>query len=148
MRFRSEVEPPEPMKGLLVPVDVVEALGGGKRPRVTVTLNGHSWRTRIAILRGRHLIGLSKAHRSAAGVSVGDQVDVEVEIDTEPVTVAEPEDVVRALDTDPVVRAAYDRLTLSQRKQHIRVIESAKRPDTRLRRIDKLLATLRGDEAD
>ncbi len=52
-RFRAVVEPPEPMRGLEVPVEIVDALDGGKRPRVTVTLNGHSWKTRIAILRGR-----------------------------------------------------------------------------------------------
>jgi hypothetical protein len=147
MRFRSEVEPPEPMKGLEVPADVMEALGGGKRPRVTVTLNGHSWSTRIVMLRGRFLIGLSNAHRTAAGAVVGDQVDVKVELDTEPVTVAEPADVVRALDADPLARATYDRLTISQRKQHIRVIESAKQPKTRARRIGKLLAALREAEA-
>jgi hypothetical protein len=131
------------MRGLEVPADVVEALGGGKRPRVIVTLNGHSWSTRIAILRSRCLIGLSNAHRAAAGVTVGHQLDVEIELDTEPVTVEEPDDVASALDTDQLVRDAYDRLTASKRKQHMRVIESAKRPETRARRIDKLVAELR-----
>jgi hypothetical protein len=42
MKFRSCVEPPEPMRGLEVPPEVVEALGGGKRPAVTITINGHS----------------------------------------------------------------------------------------------------------
>jgi hypothetical protein len=143
MRFRSQVEPNEPMKGLEVPADVVETLAGGKRPRVTVTLNGHSWSTRIAILRGRYLIGLSNAHRSAAGVAVGEPVDVEVELDTEPINVTEPTDVAQVLDSDPLARAGYDRLTISQRKQHIRVIESAKRPETRARRIETMLAALR-----
>lgn len=30
--FRARVEPAEPMRGLEVPQQVVEALGGGKRP--------------------------------------------------------------------------------------------------------------------
>ena len=68
MRFRARVEPPEPMRGLEVPQEVVEALGAGKRPTVTITINGHSWRSRIAIMRGRYLIGLSNANRQAAGV--------------------------------------------------------------------------------
>jgi hypothetical protein len=34
MKFRAQVEPNEPMRGLEVPAQVVEALGGGKRPRV------------------------------------------------------------------------------------------------------------------
>jgi ABC-type Na+ efflux pump permease subunit len=147
MKFRTEVEPPEPMRGLEVPPEVVEALGGGKRPRVTVSINRHSWSTRIAIMRGRHLIGLSHANRTAAGAAIGDEVEVEVELDAEPVTVVEPEDFVSALDADPVARAAYDRLTVSQRRQHVRAIESAKQAETRVRRIEKALAALRDPES-
>jgi hypothetical protein len=143
MKFRTQVEPPEPMRGLEVPSEVVPELGGGKRPRVTVTINGHSWATRIAIMRGRHLIGLSNTNRTAAGVAVGEEVDVEVQLDTEPVTVAEPEDFLRALDADPVARTAYDRLTVNQRQQHVRAIEGAKKPETRIRRIETSLAALR-----
>jgi hypothetical protein len=148
VRFRAEVEPNEPMRGLEVPADVVEALGDGKRPRVTVTLNGHSWSTRIAIMRGRHLVGLSNAHRAATGVVVGEHVDVEVELDTEPVTVEEPADLASALATDRLARAAYDRLTSNRRKQHVRMIEDAKRPETRARRINKLMDQLRQDHAE
>jgi len=79
MKFRSYVEPPEPMRGLEVPPEVVEALGGGKRPAVTITINGHSWKSRVAIMRGRYLLGLSNANRKAAGVATGDEVEVEVE---------------------------------------------------------------------
>ncbi len=147
VRFSSRVEPAEPMCGLEVPADVVEALGGGKRPRVTVTLNGHSWKTRVAIVRGRHLIGLSNANRQAAGVLTGDAVEVDVEVDAEPPVVIEPTDFARALDTDPVARAAYDRLAYSHRRAHVYAIESAKKPETRARRIEKAIATLRDPES-
>ena len=111
MKFRSHVEPPEPLSGLEVPPDVVEALGGGKRPAVTITINGHSWKSRVAIMRGRYLLGLSNANRQAAGVVTGDEIEVEVEIDAEPRVVVEPADFARALDADPVARTAYDRLS-------------------------------------
>src|SRR6266513_5652896 len=101
MKFRSYVEPPEPMRGLEVPPEMVEALGGGKRPPVTITINGHSWKSRVAIMRGRYLLGLSNANRQAAGVATGDEVEVEVEIDAEPRLAAEPADFARALDADP-----------------------------------------------
>jgi hypothetical protein len=68
MRFRTYVEPPEPMRGLEVPPEVVESLDQGKRLRVTITINGHSWKSRVAIMRGRYLLGLSNANRQAAGV--------------------------------------------------------------------------------
>lgn len=146
MKFRAQVEPPEPMKGLQVPSEIVEELDRGKRPRVAVTLNGHSWTTRIAIMRGRYLIGLSNVNRNAAGVEVGDEVEVDVRLDAEPVTVIEPEDFVAALANDPIASAVYDQLTISQKKQHVRAIENAKRPDTRRRRIEKALAALRESE--
>jgi Domain of unknown function (DUF1905) len=78
------------MRGLEVPPEVVEALGGGKRPAVTITINGYSWKSRVAIMRGRHLLGLSNANRKAAGVVTGDEVEVEVEIDAEPVSWSSP----------------------------------------------------------
>jgi hypothetical protein len=62
---------------LEVPPEVVEALGGGKRPRVIITINGHSWRSRVAIMRGRFLLGLSNANRDAAGVVAGEEVEIE-----------------------------------------------------------------------
>jgi hypothetical protein len=142
MKFRAHVEPPEPMRGLEVPQQVVEALGGGKRPAVTITINGHSWRSRVAIMRGRHLIGLSNANRRAAGVVTGDEVEVEVEYDAEPRVVTEPADLARALDADPLARAAYNRLPYGLKLQHVRAIESAKQPETRRRRIEKAIAAL------
>jgi hypothetical protein len=123
---------------------MVAALGGGTRPPVTITVNGHSWKSRVALLRGRHLLGLSNANRRAAGVAIGDEVGVELELDTEPRVVVEPEDFARALDDDPVARAAYDNLAYSHKREHVRAIESAKKPETRQRRIEKAIATLRG----
>jgi hypothetical protein len=148
MKFRAHVEPPQPMRGLEVPQEVVEALGAGKRPPVTITINGHSWRSRVAIMRGRYLIGLSNANRQAAGVVTGDEVEVQVEFDPEPRAVAEPADLARALDADPLTRAAYDRLPYGLKLQHVRAIQSAKKPETRRRRIEKAVAGLRDPGPD
>ena len=147
MKFRSYVEPPEPMRGLEVPPEVAAALGGPKRPAVTITINGHSWKSRVAIMRGRYLLGLSNANRQAAGVVTGDQVEVGVEIDTEPRVVVEPTDFARALDADPVARTTYDRLSHSRKREHVLAIESAKKPETRRRLIEKALAMLWDQES-
>jgi Domain of unknown function (DUF1905)/Bacteriocin-protection, YdeI or OmpD-Associated len=147
MKFRSYVEPPEPMRGLEVPPEVVEVLGGGKRPAVSITINGHSWKSRVAIMRGRYLLGLSNANRKAAGVVTGDEVEVEVEIDAEPRVVVEPADFARALDADLVARTAYDRLSYSRKREHVLAIESAKKAETRIRLIEKALAMLRDQES-
>ncbi|MFI9634152.1 MULTISPECIES: YdeI/OmpD-associated family protein [unclassified Nocardia] len=144
MKFRTHVEPPEPMRGLEVPPEVVAALGEGARPPVTITINGHSWKSRVALMRGRYLLGLSNANRQAAGVEIGEEIEVEVELDTQPRVVVEPPDFAEALDADPVARAAYDDLAYSRKREHVHAIESAKKPDTRQRRIEKAIATLQG----
>ena len=146
MKFRSYVEPAEPMRGLEVPPEVVEALGGGKRPAATIMISGHSWKSRVAIMRGRYLLGLSNANRKAAGVATGVRVEVEVEINASPRVVAEPAAFARALDADPAARTAYDHLTYSHQREHVLAIESAKKPETRARWIEKALAMLRDQE--
>jgi uncharacterized protein YdeI (YjbR/CyaY-like superfamily) len=94
-------------------------------------------------MRGRNLLGLSNANRRAARVSIGDEVEVEVELDAEPRVVVEPEDFARALDADPAARAAYDRLSHSRKREHVLTIEGAKKAETRTRRVETALATLR-----
>ncbi|NGN64436.1 DUF1905 domain-containing protein [Streptomyces sp. A7024] len=145
MKFRTHVEPPEPMRGLEVPPEVVESLGGGKRPPVTITINGHTWKSRVAIMRGRNLLGLSNANRQAAGVAVGDEIEVDLRLDTEPRTVTEPADFARALAADQAARAAYDRLPQGRKRKHVLTIDAAKKPETRTRRIEQAIAELRGE---
>ena len=142
MRFRAVVEPHEPMRGLEVPPEVVESFAAGKRPPVTITVNGHTWKSRVAIMRGRYLLGLSNANRRAAGLQVGDEVEVDLELDTEPREVLAPPDFTSALEADPRAQAAYERLSYSHKREHVRAIESAKKPETRARRIAKALEQL------
>lgn len=142
IRVSCTVEPPEPMRGLEIPADLVDALGAGKRPRVTVTINHHSWKTRVAIMRSRYLIGLSIANRRAAGVATGDVIEAEIELDTQPAVVVEPPDLADALTADPAPRAAYDRLTHSRRRALVHAIDTAKKPETRLRRIEQTISAL------
>ncbi len=137
------VEPHEKMRGLEVPDAVVAALGGGARPRVLVTVAGHSWSTAIARMQGRSLIGVAKAHREAAGMVVGSTVTVSVALDATAGFVDVPGDVAAALDAAGV-RAAFDARTVSQRRQHVRLIDQAKRPETRARRIGALIEELGG----
>ena len=82
------------------------------------------------------------AHRKAAAVAIGDEVEVELELDAEPRVVVEPPDFDQALDANPVARAAYDRLAYTHKREHVRAIESAKKSETRVRRIEKAIATL------
>jgi Bacteriocin-protection, YdeI or OmpD-Associated/Domain of unknown function (DUF1905) len=144
MRFTTTVElGGQTATGLVVPDDVVDALGAGRRPAVTVTLGGYTYRSTIARRDGRYLLPLSAENRAAAGVAAGDRVDVEVELDTAPRTVEIPADLAAALDADPGIRAHFDALPYTHRKEHVRAVESAKAADTRQRRVAGVLAALR-----
>jgi uncharacterized protein YdeI (YjbR/CyaY-like superfamily) len=92
---------------------------------------------------GRPMIGVSEAVRSQTGVKGGDMIDVDVELDTAPRTIAVPDDLAAALDADPAARATYDRLSYSLQRFWVEPIEAAKSPETRQRRIEKAVATLR-----
>jgi GNAT superfamily N-acetyltransferase len=145
VRFRGEVKlNGKTATGIDVPAEVVEGLGAGKRPPVHATVAGYTYRTTIAPMGGRYLLGLSAQHRTAAGVTAGDVVDVELSRDTEPRVVELPADFAAALDADPAVRAAFDQLAYTHRKEHVRAVEEAKRPETRRRRIEAAVGKLRG----
>jgi antitoxin component of MazEF toxin-antitoxin module len=133
--------------GIVVPDEVVEALNAGKRPKVKVTINGYTYRSSIASMGGSFMVCVSAENRAATGVSGGDEVDVDIEVDTEPREVAVPPDLAEALDREPAARSAFNALTYSNKQRHVLPIEGAKTPETRQRRIEKSIATLRGDGA-
>ncbi|HET6358319.1 YdeI/OmpD-associated family protein [Streptomyces sp.] len=143
MVFRATVEPAGNATGVEVPEDVVDALGAGKRPAVVITINGHTWRSRVAAMGGRFIVGISAANRAASKIAEGDEVEVDLQLDTEPRVVVEPPDFAEALDADPQLRAAYDRLAYTHRRRHVLAIEGAKTAETRQRRIAKAIEAIR-----
>lgn len=144
MRIRATiVQSGKTATGIPVPEDVVEALGKGKRPPVTVTLNGHTYRSSIAPMGGGYMIGLSAENREKAGVGGGDEVDVDIELDTAPREVVVPAALADALATDPAARATWDGLSYSNRSWHVLQVEGAKTEETRQRRIAKSIEALR-----
>jgi antitoxin component of MazEF toxin-antitoxin module len=143
MRFSTTVElHGKTATGMAVPPEVVEALGGGKKPAVTVTVGGHTYRTSIGSMGGRSLIPLSAERRTAAGVSAGDEVEVDVELDTQPREVDVPADLAAALDAEPAARARFDALSYSHQQRHVLAVEGAKAEATRQRRVAAAVATL------
>ena len=128
--------------GLEVPPEVIAALGSSKKPPVVVTLAGYTYRSTVAVMGGVFMISLSKANREAAGVKGGDEVEVTLELDTEPRTVNVPDDLAAALAEKPGAREAFDALAYSARKEYVRQVESAKAQETRERRIAGIVAKL------
>lgn len=121
--------------GLAVPVEAVDALGAGKRPKVKVIINGYTYRNTIQGYNGEILLSLSAENRQSAGVQAGDQVQVTLELDTEPRLVEIPEDLGNALLNKPGILDAFNRLSYSSRKEFVRQVEEARTRETRERRI-------------
>jgi bacteriocin resistance YdeI/OmpD-like protein/uncharacterized protein DUF1905 len=142
MRFESTVElGGKTATGIGVPDEVIEALGSSKRPPVTVTINGYSYRTTAVRMGGRFLVPLSAENREGARVAAGDSITVDIEPDTAPREVDMPDDLAAAMDD--AARATYDGLSFTHRKEWVRWVEEAKKPETRAGRIEKTVAGLR-----
>ena len=144
MRFRTNIlQSGKTATGIRVPDEVVESLGAGKRPPVTVTINGVSYRSTIAVMDGAYMVSVSAENRAATGVKGGDEVDVDIELDTAPRTIDVPEDLAAALDAEPRARATFDALSNSNQGWHVLQVTGAKTDETRQRRIAKSVASLR-----
>ena len=144
MRFRTTIElGSKTATGFRIPENVVADLGPGKRPAVRVTIGGHTYRTTVAPMGGVFMIPLSAENRAGAGVAAGDEVDVDVELDTEPRFVTVPPDFAEALGRQPDARKAFDALSYSNQRRHLLSVEGAKTDETRQRRIGKAVDALR-----
>lgn len=133
--------------GIRVPEDVVAALGAGKRPAVRVTVNGYSYRNTLAVMGGETWVGVSAEHRAASGLVGGQDIEVTLELDTEPRVVEVPDDLAAALDAEPAARAMFDRMSPSNRGWHVSQVTGARTPETRQRRIARSIELLREGRA-
>jgi hypothetical protein len=144
MHFRATLESSgKQATGMEVPQEVLDGLAGGQRPKVRITVGGHTWRASVGIVDGRSMIGMPIEHRAAAGATPGDLLDVDVELDTEVREVVVPPDFAAALAPFPEARAFFDSRNYSERRWFVLGIEDAKTPETRARRIDKAVERLR-----
>jgi hypothetical protein len=148
MRFRTTIlQSGKTATGIQVPDEVVEALGSGRRPAVRVTINGYTYRSTVAVMGGVYMVGVNAESRAGAGVAGGDEVDVEMELDTAPREVIVPADLAAALDAEPSARRTFDGLSYSNRSWHVLQVTGAKTDQTRQRRIARSVATLKEGRA-
>jgi hypothetical protein len=143
MEFHSTVElGGKTATGIEVPAEVVETLGGGKRPPVTVTVGGHTYRTTVAPMGGRFMIPLSGENREASGLAAGDDVDVEITLDTAPREMKAPDDLATALSAAPEAAAFFESLSFSHKRSYVDWIVGAKKDETRQRRVAQAVELL------
>lgn len=135
MRFETTLLQNGNNTGIEVPPELLEELGGGKRPAVNVTVNGFRYPSTIASMGGKFLIPFSSDKRAATGLAGGDPIVVELELDTAPRVIEPTPDLAEALAANPAAAAAWERLAPSHRKAHVTAIEGAKAAETRARRV-------------
>lgn len=123
-----------------VPLDVRAAFGQA-RPPVRATVNGHTFRSTVAVYGGKYYLGLNREVRAAAAVEIGDVLTIDLERDEEERTVELPDDLEAALDA--ATRAKFDSLSFTHRREYVRWVEEAKREQTRERRVAKAVEMLR-----
>jgi hypothetical protein len=147
LQVRTVLEPMGPATAIELSDAQVAELGGGRRAAVRVTIGDRTARLRLAVMGGRNLIGISKAARAELGIQIGDAVDAAIDLDTADRVVEVPDDLAAALDGDPAVRAAFDALAFTHRKEHARSVVEAKQPATRERRIAAVVEKVRSGMA-
>jgi hypothetical protein len=143
VKLKQTLEPHGPATAIVLTDAQVEALGGGKRAAVTVTIGKQTVRLRLAVMGGKNLIGLSKANRAELGVEIGDTILATIALDGAARTVELPDDAGKAL-AKAKLRKAFDALAFTHQKEHVRAITEAKKPETRARRIAAMIEMLRG----
>lgn len=141
MRFETTLSQFGNNTGIEVPPSVLEALGGGRRPAVSVTVNGYAFQSTVGAMRGLALVPFSAERRRESGLAGGDAIVVDIELDEAPREVEVPTDLADALEAAGA-RETFDRLSPSARKAHVTNVESAKAPETRARRVAAILAKL------
>ena len=125
---------------LEVPSSVVHALGPSRRPPVRITVGGHTYRTTVAAYGNQFFVPLNRENRTAAGVKAGDTVAVSIEIDDAIRIVEVPDDFAKAMKAKQ--RTFFDALAFSHQREYVQWIASAKRADTRARRVERAIEML------
>jgi len=143
-RFRVPLEKHETSEatGITIPFDVEKTYGTRARVPVRGTINGFPYRSSIVPMGGKYIMVVNKEIRANANARGGDPVSVTMERDDEPRIITPPTDLAHALKANKRAQAAWDKLSYTHQKEYARAVEDAKRPETRVRRIEKAIAEL------
>lgn len=134
--FRATVETNgKTATGIEVPPEVIEALGSGKRPKVKVSFADYSYSITVGVMGGRFLLPVSAKVRDESGVAAGDELEITLELDDAPRELEVPDDLAAALAAEPAAKAFFDSLSYSQRRWFVESVTSAKKAETRERRV-------------
>jgi len=118
---------------LIIPAELAAEWGSGPLA-VRGTISGTPFRGTATRGQGALRVPIPKDLRERAGVTVGDTIDVAIDLDTEPRPLRIPDELGAVLADQPELARLYDQFPPSMRRAWARYIEEAKRPETRMRR--------------
>lgn len=128
--------------GIKIPPEIIEKLGGGKKPLVKVTINAFTYRSAVAVMGGAFMVGVNAENREGAKIKGGDKIDVVIELDTEERTVEVPAEFQKLLNKNTTAKKTFDALSNSRKKALTIPIANAKTEETRNRNIAKAITLL------
>jgi hypothetical protein len=147
IRFTTQLQPRGPAAAVVLDDGQVAEVGeGAKRFPVVATVNGYTWRTSVARMKGEFLVGLSREVRQNAGAEAGDEVEVALELDEAPREVEVPEALAAALAADPEASASFERMAFTHRREYARWVTEAKKEETRERRVQQAVEMIRSGQ--
>jgi hypothetical protein len=147
LTFRAVLEPGGPSfmptQTIVVPAEVLAALGGKATKRVIVTIRGQALRLGLLLLEGggRYLM-LNKDVCRELGIELGQELDVEIAPDPNPDHVDVPDELAEALAAWPEAETAFNNYSGAHRRAMARLVDEAKQPATRARRAVTLVERL------
>jgi len=144
-KFKAKLvgQPGSEVAALKPPFDVAAVFGRKGRVPVKGTINGCAFRSSLMNMGEGHMMVVNAQLRAGAQCKAGDTVTVVMELDEEKRTVEVPPDLKKIIDRDPQTREAWRKLSFTHQKEYVREIESAKRIETREKRIAAMLDALR-----
>lgn len=139
LTFRAVLEPGGPSfmptQTIVVPADVLDALGSKATKRVIVTIRGHALRLGLLPLEGgRRYLMLNKDVCKVVGIKLGDELEISIGPDPNPDRVDLPDELAEALAAWPEAETAFNNYSGAHRRAMARLVDEAKQPATRARR--------------
>jgi hypothetical protein len=143
MKFKTKIIQTGNNTGIEVSEEILEHLGGGKKPLVVVKVNEYTYRSAVGKMGDKFMISLSAENRKNASVKGGDIVDIEIELDKAPRTIEIPNGFQSLLDSNSTAKVNFEKLAPSKKKAIILSINEAKTDETRNRRMEKAIESLK-----
>jgi Domain of unknown function (DUF1905)/Bacteriocin-protection, YdeI or OmpD-Associated len=146
--FYAEIKKQPSLNAAFVefPYSVEQEFGTKGQVKVQVQFDGIRYRGSLAKMGHHcHFVGITQEIRKAIGKGPGDLVQVVLQKDDAPRVVQLPDDLTALLNKNPQADHFFRKLSYTHKKEYVEWINSAKKQETRQKRLEKTIAMLGSD---